>query len=79
MRVVRSLLIAWLMILAVLFLSEGFDVPVPLLPWRGLAARDIQMGILFVFAGVCCRPLPDHPQDATKLVEEWHRRPKRHQ
>jgi hypothetical protein len=49
---VRSLVIALLMIFAVVFLMVGLNAPIPHLPWRGLAGRDIPTGILLVFAGL---------------------------
>ena len=79
MSAVRLLVIAVLMIFAIFFLASGLDVPIPHLPWRGLAARDIPIGILFVLAGLAVVRFWTIPQDEGKLVEEWHRRRKHHQ
>ena len=76
MSVVRSLVIGLLMIFAILFLALGLDVPIPHFPWRGVAARDIPIGILLVFAGLALARFWTIPQDEGKLVEEWHRRRK---
>ena len=79
MSVIRSLVIALLMIFAVVFLMEGLNVPIPHLPWRGLAGRDIPIGILLVFAGLAVARFWTIPQDEGKFVEEWHRRRKHRQ
>ena len=76
MSILRSLIIAMFMILALFFLAMGLDVPVPHLPWRGLAARDVPIGILLVFASIAVARFWTIPQDEAKLVEEWHRRRK---
>ena len=74
MSVLKTFVIVLLMIFAILFLAIGLDVSVPHLPWRGLAARDIPIGILLVFAGLAVARFWNIPQDEGKLVEEWHRR-----
>ena len=76
MSVVRSVVIALLMIFAILFLAIGLDVPVPQFSWRGVAAPDIPIGILLVFGGIAVARFWTIPQDEGKLVEEWHRRRK---
>jgi hypothetical protein len=78
MSVVRSLVIALLMLCAVFFLLKGLNVPIPHLPWHGLAARDVPIGILLVFAGLAVARFWSIPQDESELVEEWHRRRKHH-
>lgn len=79
MSVVRSLVIALLMIFAVAVLMVSLNVPIPHLPWRGLAGRNIPIGILLVFVGLAVARFWTIPQDEGKLVEEWHRRRKHHQ
>jgi hypothetical protein len=78
MSVLRGLVIALLMIFAIFFLAMGLGVPIPHLPWRGLAARDVPIGILLVFAGLAVARFWSIPQDESKLVEDWHRRRKGH-
>ena len=78
MSVVRSLVIVVLMIFAVVFLMVGLAVPVPHLPWRGLAARDIPIGIFLVFAGLAAGRFWVIPKDEGRLVEEWYRSRKHH-
>lgn len=79
MSAVRLLVIAVLMIFAIFFLALGLDVPIPHLPRRSLAARDIPIGILLVFVGLAVARFWTIPRDEGKLVEEWHRRRKHHQ
>lgn len=78
MPIARLLVIALLLIFAVLFLAMGLDVPIPHFPWRGLAARDIPIGILLVFAALAVARFWTIPQDDDKLIEEWQRRRKPH-
>jgi hypothetical protein len=59
------------MIFAGFFLAMGLDIPVPHLPWRGLAARDIPVGILLVFAGIGAARFWTVPPDEDRLLEEW--------
>lgn len=77
MAVVRSLVIALLMLFALFFLAMGLDVPVPRLPWRGLAARDIPIGILLVFASLAVARFWTIPPNEEKLIEDWQRRKRR--
>ena len=76
MRVVRGLVIALLMILAAFFLGVGPGVRVPLLPWRWVAARDIPIGILLIFAGLAVARFWTIPQNEGKLLDDWQRRRK---
>ena len=71
MSLLRTLIIAVLMIFAVFFLAMGMDIPVPHLPWRGMAARDIPVGILLVLAGIAVARFWTVPANEDKLVEEW--------
>ena len=76
MSVLRSLVIALLMILAIFFLAEGLDIPVPFLHWRGYPARDISVGILLVLAGIAVARFWIIPTDESRLIEDWQRRRK---
>lgn len=76
MWVLRSLVIAVLMILAIVFLAEGLNIPVPHLPWRGYPARDISLGVLLVFAGIAVARFWVIPQNEARLLDEWQRRRK---
>ena len=78
MSVVRSLVIALLLICAIFFLAMGLAVPIPHLHWRGLPVRDIPIGILLVLAGLAVARFWTVPQEESKLVDEWHRRRKQH-
>jgi uncharacterized membrane protein len=73
MSILRSLLIAVLMILAIFFLAEGLGIPVPHLQWRGYPARDISIGILLVFAGIAVARFWTIPQDESRLIDDWKR------
>ncbi len=79
MAFLKMLVIALLMISAILFLAGGLDVPIPHLPWRGLPARDLPIGIVLVFAGLAVARFWVIPQDESKLVDQWQhrRRPRR--
>ena len=77
MSALKSLSIALLILLAILFLAMGLDVPIPHFPWRGRAARDIPIGVLLVFAGLAVARFWTIPQDENKLIDEWHRSRKR--
>jgi hypothetical protein len=74
MSILRTLVIAVLMIFAVFFLAMGLDIPVPHLPWRGLAARDIPIGILLVFAAIAVARFWTIPLNEEKLLEDWKKR-----
>jgi hypothetical protein len=74
MSVARSLVIAVLMIFAAFFLAMGLDIPIPDLPWRGLAVRDIPIGVLLVFAGMAVARFWTVPEDESRLVDEWKHR-----
>ena len=74
MSAVRTLVIAILMILAAFFLAVGLDIPVPHLPWRGLAARDLPIGILLLFAGIAVARFWTVPQNEDRLLDEWKHR-----
>lgn len=76
MSILRSLTIAVLMILAIFFLAEGLDIPVPHLPWRGFPARDISIGVLLVFAGLAVARFWIIPPDESRLIDDWNRRRK---
>jgi hypothetical protein len=78
MSALKSAAIALLIISAILFLAMGLDVPVPFLPWRGLPARDIPIGVLLVFAGLAVARFWTIPRDEAKLLEDWQRSRKRH-
>ena len=71
MSAVRTLIIALLMLFAVFFLATGLDIPIPHLPWRGLAVRDIPIGIVLLFAGIAVARFWTIPQDEERLLEEW--------
>lgn len=77
MRLAKSSLIALLLALAVLFLAMGLEVPIPHLPWRGVSARDIPIGILLVFAGMAVARFWTIAQNEDKLMDDWQRRRKR--
>ena len=70
MSVVRALVIAVIMIFAALFLAMGLDIPIPDLPWHGVAARDIPIGILLVFAGIAVARFWTVPQNEDQIVDE---------
>jgi hypothetical protein len=73
MAIVRTLTIALLMIFAIYFLAMGLDIPVPHMPWRGMAARDIPIGILLVFAGLAVARFWTVPVDEEKLLDDFKR------
>lgn len=73
MSVVKSLMIGLLILFAIFFLAMGLDIPVPHLPWRGLAARDIPIGILLIFAGLAVARFWTIPQDENKLIDDFRR------
>jgi hypothetical protein len=51
---------------------------VPHLPWRGMAARDIPVGILLVLAAMAVARFWTVPEDEDKLLDEWkHRKTKK--
>ncbi|HEY2860916.1 MAG TPA: hypothetical protein VGJ21_21075 [Terracidiphilus sp.] len=78
MSVIRSFTIAILIIFAAFFLAMGVDIPVPHLPWRGMAARDIPVGILLVLAAMAVARFWTVPEDEDKLLDEWkHRKTKK--
>lgn len=74
MAVLRSLVIAVLMILAIFFLAEGLGVAVPHLHWRGFPARDITVGILLVFVGIAVARFWVIPKNEDRVMEDWQRR-----
>jgi hypothetical protein len=74
MSILRSLVIAVLMILAIFFLAEGLNIPVPHMPWRGFPARDISIGVLLVFAGIAVARFWTIPQDELRVMDDWNRR-----
>ncbi len=76
MAALKSLIIALLILFALVFLAMGLDVPIPHLPWRGLAARDVPIGILLVFAGLAVARFWTIPPNENQLIEDWHHRHK---
>lgn len=73
MSILKSVVVAVLLMFAIFFLAMGMDVPVPHLPWRGMAARDIPMGILLVLASIVVARFWTVPEDEQKLIDDFHR------
>jgi hypothetical protein len=73
MPFIRTLVIVLLVIGGAFFLCVGLEVPIPRLGWHAVPARDIPIGIAFVFAGIAVARFWIPPQDESQLVEEWKR------
>ena len=74
MSLLRAGVVTLLMLFATLFLAIGLDIPVPHLPWRPMASRDIPLGILLVFAGIAVARYWTVPEDEEKLLDDWKNR-----
>jgi hypothetical protein len=73
MPFIRTLVIAVLIACGGFFLAMGLNVPVPYVSWHAVAARDIPIGLVLVFAGIAVARYWVAPQDESQLVEEWKR------
>ena len=79
MPFIRTLVIALLIACGAFFLAVGLQVPIPYISWHGVAARDIPIGIVLIFAGIAATRFWVAPQDESQMVEEWKRSRKRDQ
>jgi len=74
MSILRSVFIAILMILGTFFLAEGAGIPIPQILWHASPARDISVGVLFVFAGIAVARFWTVPPDESRLIDDWRQR-----